>query len=264
MYDKRGQREMVLKGILGIVVLGLLFLISPGLYSKDAGFKYLKNYSYGEYDHHPQNWGMVQAKNGIIYVANQAGVLEFDGVSWRVIYDPPSKVRSIAIDEAGTIYIGGIGEIGYLAPDEKGTLEYHSLLGYLPEKQKNFLDVWKTYASEKGVYFHTSKFLFRWDSRQMKVWEPRERFLFPFMCEGKLFVRPKTVGLMEMVNDSLKKVPGGEMFIERKIFMMVPYGSKRVLIGTREHGFYIYDGTTIMPFPTEVADYLKKNQLYHG
>ena len=244
----------------------LIFLITQNLYSEDIGFKYFKNYSYEEYDHQPQNWGMAQAKNGIIYVANHGGVLEFDGVSWRVIYEdiPNYTIRSIDIDETGTIYIGGVGEIGYLTPDEKGVLKYNSLRSYLPKNQRDFSAVYKTYASEKGVYFQTPKFLFRWDTKQMKVWESKERFYFSFICEGKLFIRQKNVGLMQMDNDSLEKVPGGEMFTTRSVYMMVPYDSKKVLIGTRANGFYIYNGTTIRPFPTRVDDYLKKNLLYYG
>ncbi|MCP5052250.1 MAG: hypothetical protein GY940_34095, partial [bacterium] len=100
--------------IIKILCFGLLIMIPPALHSQDTGYKYLKNYSYKEYNHQPQNWGMIQAENGIIYVANQGGVLEFDGVSWRAIYEsiPNFVVRSIDIDESGTIYIGGYGEIG--------------------------------------------------------------------------------------------------------------------------------------------------------
>jgi signal transduction histidine kinase/DNA-binding response OmpR family regulator len=263
------QKKLTFKTItfiLEILVFGLFCIISQNLHSQETGYKYFKNYSYKEYNHSSQNWGMAQAENGIIYVANQGGVLEFDGASWRIIYEdiPNYTVRSIAIDDKGTIYIGGNNEIGYLAPNGKGVLKYNSLRGYLPENQGDFSDVYKTYASEKGVYFQTPKFLFRWDSKQMKVWEPKERFFFSFICKKELFIREKKVGLMRMVNDSLEKVPGGEIFTTISIYMMVPYDSKSVLIGTDAKGLYIYNGTTIVPFPTEMDDYLKKNKLYHG
>ena len=106
-------KQAAVKGILsmlGVLVLGL-FLSLQNLYSEETGFKYFKNYSYKEYDHQAQNWGMVQAKNGIIYVANHGGVLEFDGVSWRIIDVPNYTVRSIAIAKDGTIYIGGKNDV---------------------------------------------------------------------------------------------------------------------------------------------------------
>ena len=116
-----------------ILVVGLLFLVPGNLYSQETGYKYFKNYTYKEYKHQPQNWDMVQDKSGLIYVANQAGVLIYDGVSWRVKGIPDYvTVRSLAIDDVtGTVYIGGVGEIGYLEIDEKGVLQYKSL-SYFP------------------------------------------------------------------------------------------------------------------------------------
>ena len=134
--------------ILGMLVFGLLFIVSQNLYSRETGYKYFTNYSYKEdYDHQPQNWAMVQAENGIIYAANHGGVLEYDGVSWRVIKVPGyDTVRSLAIDNKGTVYVGGENKIGYLAPDAAGTLKYNSLRGYLPKNQNKFSRVFKTYA----------------------------------------------------------------------------------------------------------------------
>lgn len=252
--------------ILGSLFLGFNIIGNRNLFSSDSGYKFFKNYNYKEYEHSPQNWGITQAKNGIIYVANQGGVLEFDGESWRAIYEdiPNLTVSSLAVDAGGTVYIGGKGEIGYLQADEIGSLKYVSLLDHLDDSHKTFSNVWKTYVSNQGIYFQTAKFLFRWKNGKIKVWQPEERFYLTFMCAGKLFIRQKHVGLAEMIDDSLNLVPDGELFKTGKIYMMAPYDPGRILIGTDQKGFYIYDGTKVMPFPTKVDDYLKKNGLSHG
>ncbi len=265
------ENEALLKKyfIPAVLVFSLFFLISPYLHSQgthDVGYKYFKNYSYKEYDHQAQNWGIAQAQNGIIYVANHGGVLEFDGVSWRIIDVPNHTVHSIAIDKEGVIYIGGKNEIGFLAPDSKGMLKYNSLRRFLPNNQSEFSDVWKTYATEKGIYFQSPEFLFRWNPHRekMNVWIPVKRFNFSFSCAGRLFIRQENIGLMEMIDDSLQPVPGGEIFKAKKIFMMTPFNTQEILIGTNIEGFHLYTGTRIIPFPTDVDDYLKKNILYHG
>ena len=156
--------------ILGSLLLWLNFNVSQNLYSQDTGYKFFKNYSYKEYDHQAQNWGIAQAKDGIIYVANHGGVLIFDGVSWRLIDGIPNQtVRSLAIDETGTIYIGGKDETGYLIPDKKGSMQYVSLLDHLDEDSKNFSNVWSTHAAKEGIYFRTTKFLFRWNAGHKKM-----------------------------------------------------------------------------------------------
>jgi signal transduction histidine kinase/CheY-like chemotaxis protein len=264
-----------IKGIFLSILLFLGWQNLPGEPSnpviennKNVGLKYFQYYNPKLEDSQPQNWCVLQDKRGIIYSANQGGVLEFDGVSWHRIKVPNWAVRSMAVDEAGTIYIGGQDEIGFLAPDEKGSLQYVSLLHHLEENQRNFSTVWKTHTAPGGVYFHTLNFLFRWDSRQMKVWkaEGNYRFNASFTCRGKLFIRQENLGLMHMVEDSLKLIPGGETFANKKVYMMDLYqaDSQKLLVGTMFNGFFLYDGITSTPFPTEADDYIKKHQLYHG
>ncbi len=254
------------------IVFLAVFLMAQGLHGGDDGFKYSRNYSFKEYDHQPQNWGVIQANSGIIYVANNGGVLEFDGVSWRVIKVPGyDHVRSIAVDETGTIYIGGMGKIGYLAPGRKGRLNYVSLLDRLDDDQKEFSTVWKTFAIGQHVYFYTSKFLFRWNPGRKKMVGLEHGGGVLLNCGRELYFRSGKAGLeriAQIEKGGLKTVPlpGGEIFAKKKIYMMTPYKeiSPKLLVGTEQNGFYIHDGTSAIPFPTEVDGYLKKNKLFHG
>ena len=265
--------------IWGILAAGLLFQVPGNLYSRETGYKYFKNYSYRDYEHQPQNWGMAQHQDGIIYVANQAGVLIYDGVSWRVMGVPNyTTVRSLAInDETGIVYIGGIGEIGYLKPDKKGVLQYVSLKDYLEKEQRNFSDVWRTHVTKEGIYFNSFKFLFRWEpkGKQIKVWKPTKpnhNFIYSFIAKGQLLIQEEGVGLLHVVNDSLEVLLGDEKVADAKerIYMIVPYDmandTTTLLIGTRLKGFFLfdYDKKTVIPFPTKVDGYLKENIAYHG
>ena len=252
-----------------ITILSGLLLYSPlQVYGQQTGFKYFKNYGPKEYNNHSQNWSILQDKRGIIYVGNQTGLMEFDGVSWRPIDIPNETVRSMAIDDNGAIFIGGDNEIGFLAPGPAGTFTYRSLLDRLKNEEKDFSLVWRTYATPGGIYFQTSKFIFRWDNGQMKVWPANmgNPFAASFTCGGKLYIRQANIGLRQMVNDILTTVPGGETFADKKISMMVPYdpGAQKLLLGSPDNGFYIYDGVQTIPFPTEVDHYVKENVLSYG
>ncbi len=273
--DKRMVKRAAIKNIMsvvGILVLGILMPTPRTLCGEDSGTKYFKNYSYKEYDHQPQNWGIAQDPDGIIYVANHGGVLMYDGVDWRLIYVPNMTVRSLAIDEKGTVYVGGNGEVGFLKPDDRGFLQYISLNEHLEEDQRSFSNVWRSHATEEGIYFCPSELLLRWDpkARQMKAWKPDHRFLYSFTVGGRLWTHQQNIGLMQMSGDSLKILPGGDMFTgpQERIFLISPFhgdsDSRRMLIGTRLTGFYRYDGERVIPFPTGVDDYLKENTAFHG
>jgi signal transduction histidine kinase/DNA-binding response OmpR family regulator len=256
------------KRIFTVIFAFLIFGISYSLDCHETGFKYYKNYTYKEYGGQTQNRAILQDKRGLIYVGNQTGLLEFDGASWRKIDVPHSLVNSLAIDDTKTIYVGGTNEFGFLAPDSKGLLKYISLLEHLDVNKRNFSYVWETHCTKQGVYFKTSKFLFRWNPNQKKIdtWELDNKFHLSFTCKGELFIHQESVGLliMDRYTDSLKMTPGGEIFAEKKIFTIVPYDDNKLLIGTREYGFYLYDGVKATPFPTKVDNLLREKKLYQG
>jgi signal transduction histidine kinase/DNA-binding response OmpR family regulator len=248
--------------------MGLLAVSIPVLYSMDEGHKFIRNYDYLEYDHQPQNWGMTQAKNGILYFANQGGVLEYDGVSWRVYYEEGKTLRSLAIDESGIVYLGGENEIWYLEPDSTGTLTYVSLLQHLDEKHKNFGTIWSTHAIKNKAYFRTTKNIFIWDQLKMIAIDTADRFKSSFVHNGELLVQDGKKGLLKVVNDTLQPIPGGEFFAGTRISVFTPFsdksGDKTILVGNRKPEFFLYEDETITPFHTEAEDFLKLYKPNHG
>ncbi|MCP4398153.1 MAG: hypothetical protein GY801_12755, partial [bacterium] len=64
----------------------------------EVGSFYMQNFSPEDYDAHAQNWDIAQSPEGLLYVANGSGMLEYDGVSWRLIpISNNSSPRSLAI-----------------------------------------------------------------------------------------------------------------------------------------------------------------------
>ncbi len=253
------------------LVYALIFLLilipasQPG-HGEENSLKFLKNYRPLEESMQPQNWAVAQDNRGIIYAANQGGLLEYDGVSWRCINIPNQAARSLAVDESGIIYVGGNNDIGFLAPAADGSWQYVSLVPYVHAKHRGFGNVWRAHAAKEGIYFWTSRYLFRWDpgSRKIKVWEPELQFFSSITCGGAFYILQEGVGLMKMVKDSLELVPGGEKFAAEKVCVLVPYDSRRLLIATGTRGLYLYDGDSFLPLATEVDDFLAEKQVIHG
>ena len=247
VIDKNREDFFITKRIVLLFMLQLLGALFGGPqkgYGENGALTFFKNYTPEDYRAQPQNWDILQDKHGMIYVANQGSLLEFDGVSWKDIDIPNLTARSIAVDDGGTIYVGGKNEIGFLAPGPKGTLKYKSLRHHLAVAKKNFGPVWRTHATKEGIYYWTSKFLFRWDpaAKQMNVWEAESVYTASFSCNGQLYIRQKTVGLMKMINGALVILPGGETFAEEHTYVMVPYDDRKLLVGTRSKGFFLYEG----------------------
>ncbi len=236
-------------------------------YRLQVGFPlHLVHYGPETYGQFPQNWAVVQDHRGVLYVANYDGILEFDGVRWRLLpVLSHTVVRSLDVDANGRLFVGAQGDFGYAWPDSLGTLRYTSLVPAIADSaDRDFWDVWSTRVASDGVYFQTYKQLFRWDGDTLRVWHARTRFHTAFVVRGKFYVRQDSIGLQTVVHDALQLVPGGEHFAHRRIYAMMPYGEDQILIATREDGLWLYDGRTLRRFSSEVEAFLRSYPLYHG
>ncbi len=232
----------------------------------ETGLPFLRNFSPKEYDFHPQNWVITQDSRGIMFIANTAGLLEYDGVTWRrhELFENLT-VASLAIDHQGTIFLGGRGELGFLQPDSSGSLNYISLTPYLPENTKNFKIVWETCATTHGIYFRTSRYIFRWNGSDIKTWKTNTSFGYLATVRDTIFVMEKGVGLQTLTGDSLQLIPGGEQFANTTLYVILPFDDKaKIFLGTRTEGIYVYDGRQIQRFKTEADAFFTENRLYHG
>ena len=238
----------------------------------------IRNYSYTEYGAQKTISAITQDKRGVMYFGNNFGVLEYDGVQWRLIetqYD--TEVKSLSADTNGIIYVGALREMGYLSPDSFGKLQFKSLLNYLSEEDQDFSYVWETIATREGVYFRTNEKLFRWNgfrsgssSNRIKVWDTETAFHVMFYVYGDIYVRQWEIGLMKMVDDSLVLVQGGEQFANIRIYGMYPYKKNKILIVTSGKGLFIVsmDGHArdghVRPLQTQADDFLINNDIYLG
>lgn len=232
----------------------------------EAGSPIIRYYPPEAYAGDAQNWAMVQDSRGVLYVGSTSALLEFDGVTWRRILTPgQATVRSLAEDTNGTIWVGAVSDLGYLAADERGDTQFVSLADRLPADFGVFTDVWRTFVLDDGVYFQTQAALLRWADNAFTVWRPTGRvFNRAQVANGTLYVGQPGVGLMRLRHGTLEPVPGAERIGDEVYPIILPYDDGRLLIGTRADGLFLYDGASLRPFATTVDPFLRANNLYRG
>ena len=74
---------------------------------------YVTNLSRDKYHGANKNWSIGQDEKGIMYFGNAIGLLESDGMEWRLFQTPDANiVRAIAVVDHQTIYSGGSEDLG--------------------------------------------------------------------------------------------------------------------------------------------------------
>lgn len=223
-----------------VIVFTLLALplLAVGQQLNRLGHPLVKNYKPEDYAAAEQNWSIVQDKRGVMYFGNNdKGILEYDGRSWRSIPIPNnSPIRSLAIDDDGTIYVGAVAEIGYLSPNKDGKLEYVSLNGLLlKDSLDQFSDIFKTYCYRGKVYFCQRQYIFIYDKSSIRVVNLGKQSIYSnfltFNVNDHIYVGSFLKGLRELVGDSvIVAATNGEQFAGNDIYSILPKNSEEAII----------------------------------
>ncbi len=231
----------------------------------DEGRPFVRTYLPDEVGGDGQNWGILQDARGVIYVASSRGVIEYDGVAWRLIEMANlAIVRSIAMDANGRIYVGGAGDLGYLDTDATGALAYRSLLEHVPAEARGFRDVWRTLVTPSGVIFDSEQHIFRWVDGAMQVVRAPTRVSRGSIVDGVFHTTLPESGLNVLEGDRFRALPGTEALAREVYPVILRYDDTRLLIGTRANGFFLYDGAGLTRFATEMDAVFQGGTVYRG
>ncbi len=148
--------------------------------------------------------------NGLVYVSNEDGVLEFDGEHWRLIPMPRRGAgRSLALDPAGRLWAFGHDDIARLEPDAKGELHAVSALELLPPEARATGTISRAAVTPDGVYARGQRrlMLFRPDG-SVKTWNGPNLTALVWTLGNTLFAEFDT--LVRVTPEGVEPVSLGE------------------------------------------------------
>jgi ligand-binding sensor domain-containing protein/DNA-binding CsgD family transcriptional regulator len=249
------------------LVIILVFLLPAGYYNYVVGQQYglpgIQNFTRSEYKGGTQNWAAAQAGNGMMYFANNDGLVEFDGSHWTIYRDMELIYRSLCIDDK-RIYVGAFNKFGYYEENNRGVLQFHSLLPLLKGKISDFDEIWRIHKTSFGIVFQSFKAIFIYNQDKIEVVYPRSRFHFSYYVNGIFWVYDETQGLMQLREGKVRQIPEGGFFSGTEIWTILPLNDDQVIIGTTKKGVFRYDGETITPWENQANELLKRYQIFSG
>ncbi len=234
---------------------------------KTVGTPYLKNYRRIDYHSGTQNWDIDQDVNGNVYFANNNGLLQYDGTSWRNYTMSGSQaVRSVKVDNStGRIYVGGYNEFGYFKSNINGALTYISLSNTLDKaKQKDFEFIWRIHILKNTVIFQSFDGAYLFKDGELHLLEAPDRFQFSFMIDQTLYFQDMGKGILAYKNDTLIPLKGTKEFNNKEIWGLFALPENALLIATLNNGLFLYENGSIKPWKTPANDFVKKNSGLGG
>ncbi len=202
------------------------------------------NFTKTQYGAANKNWSISEGPRGTMYFGNDIGLLEFDGVEWRLNKLPNEQVvRSVYATSGHTLYTGGFEEFGRWDRQPDGKLEYTSLSAALPADTWHNDDIWRILPQGDFIYFQSFSGLFygHTQSDEAQKFPSPKNFHFLMQVRNELWVQESEKGLYRIEGTQLIGIPGSEIFGRTEVKAVLPY-QKDYLIVTSNMGLYTYDG----------------------
>lgn len=203
-----------------------------------------------------------QGNNGILYIANNDGLLTFNGRYWK-LHRLPNKaaVRSVALDASGKIYVGGHDEIGYFFPAANGNLAYHSLKHLVPPVDHQFADIWDIIVSGDVVYFRTIESIFELKQNKITFFDAPGGWLMMTWANGQLYTTDRTMGLLTLKNGRWEPACNNTPTTGFRIRSITPYRGDTLLVASLTNGLFLLYNNTLVPHKTSIDPILLNDRI---
>lgn len=226
-----------------LLLLAILMTVKPARAATELrGAPLLDRYSTESVGAPPRFYGATQDNDGRLYVANQQGMLRYDGDRWVLLALPGKEAAtSVGRDLKGRIYVGGFDAFGRVDYDSEGNMQFTDLR---PSREGDVraepvANVWQIIKDNALLHIRTETALYTLNSddriiRAIQLPETaRLFFATPFGLIGRIDGR----GLVLVSNDGeMHDIDGGNVFAEQGVVEIINSSQRSIIVA--ERGFY--------------------------
>ncbi len=208
-----------------------------------------QNYTNKEFKAHPLIWSFTQDAMGRLWMANNEGVLRFEGNKWT-LFPTPKPVRSLSFDKAGNLFLACEGDLASFIFDEKGKPAYMSFKERLGVPKGKIIGDKKVLSVGEDIFFTSGKFLFKVEQKD-KTFDIKINSLTEisgaFVWNGKLLINELNKGLGVWNKNKVYRLKGGDLLKGKTIIGEAPF-ENGLILGTNYDGLYLFDGNEVYPY----------------
>tara|TARA_R110002073_G_scaffold40547_5_gene114947 strand:+ start:41804 stop:44569 length:2766 start_codon:yes stop_codon:yes gene_type:complete len=244
-------------------VLQLLFILLMCLNSFSQELPPIERFTPEEYMGDNQNWMITQSENKYLYVANNKGLLEFNGAKWTV-YPSPNNTIVRAVNVIGDkIYMGCYAEFGYWKKNKFGNLDYTSLTSKIDKKTLEDEQIWNILEYNEWVLFQSSNNIFFYNTKteEFKIITATDNIYKVFKIKNRIYYHVAHQGIY-LIEDGTPTLIINDPIIQSKRVINIFEKDGTLIILTRNSGFYKFHNNKIIPWQVPADKVLKEINIF--
>lgn len=196
-----------------------------------------------------QNWSLSQSSERYIYVANNKGLLEFNGAKWNLYHAPnQTNIRTVKVIDS-LIYTGSYQDFGYWRKNNFGTLDYTSLVEYLKVDLLEDEEFWNIMALDNAILFQSLDriHIFNELTEAYSIVESSTKTSRLFQVGSNFYFQSLNKGLY-VIENGISKLVSEDAIIRDNVIVNVFENNDKTLILTQDKGFIELDNTGLKPW----------------
>lgn len=210
-----------------------------------------------------QNWSISQSESQNIYVANNKGLLEYNGAKWN-LYKSPNEtiIRAVEVID-DLIYTGSFHDFGYWKKDEYGVLNYTSLSEELNVAFLVDEEFWNIMYLDNSILFQSLDRIHIYN-RQTKVYSvinSETKISRLFKVASSFYFQSFNKGLYKIENGKSLLVSNDIIFTENVVVNIFNHNNSTLVL-TQDNGFYKFSENDIKPWSIPANDLLSKLSVF--
>ena len=221
------------------------------------------NYSPEHYGGENQNWAISQSSDKFIYIANDLGLLEFNGANWQLYPSPNNSIMRSVYVQGKRIYTGCYMEFGFWEKNDYGQLIYTSLSNNVSIPLIEDEQFWSILTLDNWVLFQSLNRIYIYNTidSSFKTIDSTTRLTDVFKVNETIYFQKLKDGLYKIENGSEVKISNDILFQDQIIVNIFDF-DHMLLIQTQEKGFHIFDDGTLKKWDIPANEVLSTASVY--
>ncbi|MDZ7806646.1 MAG: LuxR C-terminal-related transcriptional regulator [Gracilimonas sp.] len=244
-------------------ILLLLNILLPPAFQElpDKGVPFLKNFAPSEYDHKGKIWDIDTAPNGMVYMASNGGLLEYDGRQWRSYNGSKGITRSVFVVNDSLVYSGSDLDFGVWKRNKYLEFEYTSLYPFGEDLNQISEEFWDVHGIGDNVFFVSASNIYVYRGKNLtKIAAPNE-IQNSFEVNGRLYFVDEINGLYELQDLSPKQLTDFNNDPVPEIIGLYEDQDSFILV-SQNAGLFEYRAGEVRPLNTELSRILREANVF--
>ena len=241
-----------------IIVLNFLVF---SIYSQEV--PPINVFSPEDYAAENQNWAITQAPNKYIYVANNKGLLEYNGTSWRLYPTPNETILRSVKSFQDKIYCGFYRDFGFWKKNNLGVLEYTSIVEEKKLKMLEDEQIWEILELDNFMIFKSLQRIYLYDlkSESIKIIKSSKNIIKIAKVENAIYFQELYKGVFIIENGKPKLISENSIVKENKLVDIFLKNNKLHFL-TQKEGFFYLENNELKKWETSSNLLLKNKTIY--